>query len=94
VAWISERKDVFECGVFHADLGAYIRYGPRLSLAAYLLVLFMVALGLMSKPMLVTLPFVLLLLITGPSAESELRICKGGGGNRGSEVSGRSSAAS
>src|SRR5258707_7199671 len=43
-------------------LGAYIRYVRPLSLGAYLLVLLMFALGLMSKPMLVTLPFVLLLL--------------------------------
>ena len=62
VAWISERKDVLSAVFFMLTLGAYIRYVRALSLAAYLLVLLMFALGLMSKPMLVTLPFVLLLL--------------------------------
>jgi tetratricopeptide (TPR) repeat protein len=62
VAWISERKDVLSAVFFMLTLGAYIRYVRAPSLAAYLLVLLMFALGLMSKPMLVTLPFVLLLL--------------------------------
>src|SRR3989440_4089801 len=62
VAWISERKDVLSALFFMLTLGAYICYVRALSLAAYLLVLLMFALGLMSKPMLVTLPFVLLLL--------------------------------
>src|SRR5438132_4871631 len=43
-------------------LGAYIRYVHKLSFASYILVLLVFALGLMSKPMLVTVPFVLLLL--------------------------------
>ena len=43
-------------------LGAYLRYVGKLSLSSYLLVLLLFALGLMCKPMLVTLPFVLLLL--------------------------------
>jgi tetratricopeptide (TPR) repeat protein len=62
VAWISERKDVLSAVFFMLALGAYIRYVHAPSIAAYLLVLLMFALGLMSKPMLVTLPFVLLLL--------------------------------
>jgi tetratricopeptide (TPR) repeat protein len=62
VAWISERKDALSAVFFMLTLGAYIRYVRSVSLAAYLLVLLMFALGLMSKPMLVTLPFVLLLL--------------------------------
>jgi len=62
VAWISERKDVLSAVFFMLALGAYIRYVRALSLTAYLLVLLTFALGLMSKPMLVTLPFVLLLL--------------------------------
>ena len=62
VAWISERKDVLSAVFFMLTLGAYIRYARAPSPIAYLLVVFLFALGLMSKPMLVTLPFVLLLL--------------------------------
>ncbi len=62
VAWISERKDVLSAVFFMLTLGAYMRYVHAPSPGAYLLVLLVFALGLMSKPMLVTLPFVLLLL--------------------------------
>jgi tetratricopeptide (TPR) repeat protein len=63
VAWISERKDVLSGIFFMLALLAYGRYarGPRHAVD-YLLVLIFFALGLMSKGMLVTLPFVLLLL--------------------------------
>jgi tetratricopeptide (TPR) repeat protein len=62
VAWISERKDVL-CGAFaFAALLAYARYAERPGLGRYAAVLLCLALGLMAKPMLVTLPFVLLLL--------------------------------
>ena len=74
VAWISERKDVLSAVFFMLTLGAYIRYVHAPSLTSYALVLLLFALGLMSKPMLVTVPFVLLLLdywplgrITGPA---------------------------
>src|SRR6266850_3137316 len=72
VAWISERKDVLSAVFFMLTLGAYIRYVRALSLAAYLLVLLMFALGLMSKPMLVTVPFVLLLLDYWPLQRFQL----------------------
>src|SRR6266850_2611079 len=62
VAWISERKDMLSAVFFMLTLGAYTRYVHAPSRTSYLLVLLMFALGLMSKPMLVTLPFVLLLL--------------------------------
>jgi len=63
VAWVAERKDVL-CGLFFfLALGAYTRFVRRpFHLGNYLLVVLVFALGLMSKPMLVTLPFVLLLL--------------------------------
>lgn len=63
VAWISERKDVLSGVFFMLTLLAYVRYarGSRRAVD-YLLVLILFALGLMSKGMLVTLPFVLLLL--------------------------------
>jgi tetratricopeptide (TPR) repeat protein len=63
VAWIAERKDVLSGVFFMLTLLAYARYvsGDR-SLLRYLLVAFFFALGLMAKPMLVTLPLILLLL--------------------------------
>lgn len=63
VAWISERKDVLSGFFFMLTLLAYAGYAhnPK-SWAQYIASLFFAALGLMSKPMLVTLPFVLLLL--------------------------------
>ena len=73
VAWISERKDVLSGLFFMLTLMVYRRYARRQESAgwgtlpffrspAYWLALLLFALGLMSKPMLVTLPFVLLLL--------------------------------
>src|SRR6266446_9717315 len=62
VAWISERKDMLSAVFFMLTLGAYIRYVRARSVTSYLLVLLLFALGLMSKPMMVTVPFVLLLL--------------------------------
>ncbi len=61
IAWISERKDVLSGLFFVLTLGAYVRYAHGPSISAYLLVAFLFTLGLMSKPMLVTMPFVLLL---------------------------------
>ncbi len=62
VAWIAERKDVLSAVFFMLTLAAYARYGRAPSPPRYLLVTLLFAFGLMSKPMLVTLPFVLLLL--------------------------------
>lgn len=63
VAWISERKDVLSGLFFMLTLGAYLRYVQRPgSGIRYSAVLVLFILGLMSKPMLVTVPFVLLLL--------------------------------
>ncbi len=61
VAWVAERKDVL-CGFFWIlTMGAYARYVKVPTLRRYLLVLGSFVLGLLSKPMIVTLPFVLLL---------------------------------
>ncbi len=62
VAWVSERKDVLSAVFFMLTLAAYVRYVRTRWLTGYFLALLLFALGLMSKPMLVTLPFVLLLL--------------------------------
>jgi Tfp pilus assembly protein PilF len=62
VAWVAERKDVLSGLFWILTIGAYARYVERPSVRRYSLSLLFFALGLMSKPMLVTLPCVLLLL--------------------------------
>ena len=62
VAWIAERKDVLSGVFFMLTLLTYVYYVRLPQLRRYLVVVFVFACGLMSKPMLVTLPFVLLLL--------------------------------
>ena len=63
VAWVTERKDVLSGLFFVLTLWAYVRYvRHRFSLLRYLAVMVLFGLGLLAKPMLVTLPFVLLLL--------------------------------
>jgi tetratricopeptide (TPR) repeat protein len=62
VAWVSERKDVLSVFFMFLTISAYIKYTKAGSLKAYLAGLFFFALGLMSKPMLVSLPLILILL--------------------------------
>jgi hypothetical protein len=62
VAWIAERKDVFSTFFWMLTMGAYSYYVKNRGFRRYLFVLLFFVLGLMTKPMLVTLPFVLLLL--------------------------------
>jgi len=62
VAWISERKDVLSTLLFMLGLLAYVRYVESPSRKRFVAVVACLLLGLMSKPMLVTFPFVLLLL--------------------------------
>ncbi len=69
VAWASERKDILSAFFWMLTLIAYVRYTKSWTsfhflhaIACYLLALLFFACGLMSKPMVVTLPFVLLLL--------------------------------
>jgi tetratricopeptide (TPR) repeat protein len=62
VAWVAERKDVLSTLFWMLTLAAYLRYVRRPSSRAYLLILICLVLGLLAKPMLVTLPCVLLLL--------------------------------
>jgi Flp pilus assembly protein TadD len=62
VAWVSERKDVLSTLFGFLTVWAYARYAEAPGLRRYLLVVLGLALSLMAKPMLVTLPFVLLLL--------------------------------
>jgi tetratricopeptide (TPR) repeat protein len=62
VAWVAERKDVLSTFFGMLSLLAYGHYVQRPGLWRYLLIAVFLALGLMAKPMLVTFPFVLLLL--------------------------------
>ncbi len=62
VAWVSERKDVL-CALFwFLTLWTWVRFTLKPSRSRYVLAVASFCLGLMSKPMIVTLPFVLLLL--------------------------------
>lgn len=71
VAWLAERKDVLSGLFWMLTIAAYIRYRRRPGPAWYIVVLALFALGLMAKPMLVTLPFVLLLLDYWPLGETQ-----------------------
>lgn len=62
VAWVAERKDVLSTLFWLLTMWAYVRYAERPGVRRYFLVLALFALGLMAKPMVVTLPLVLLLL--------------------------------
>ncbi|MBW2662363.1 MAG: tetratricopeptide repeat protein [Deltaproteobacteria bacterium] len=62
VAWISERKDVLSTFFGLLMIGAYYRYVKSPVAKNYWMVMVFLSLGLMAKPMLVTFPFVLLLL--------------------------------
>jgi len=66
VAWISERKDVLSALFCFLTIYVYSRYTEKPSIAKYAAVILVYAAGLMTKPMLVTLPFVLLLLDSWP----------------------------
>jgi tetratricopeptide (TPR) repeat protein len=62
VAWIAERKDVLSAFFFVLTLIAYFRWTQKQTFGRYIAMAVLFACGLMSKPMLVTLPIVLLLL--------------------------------
>ena len=62
VAWVAERKDVLSTCLWLLTTLAYVAWTRRAGWARYLAVVAGLALGLMAKPMLVTLPFTLLLL--------------------------------
>ena len=62
VAWISERKNILSTFFWMLTMLAYVYYTEKPSVSRYLLIITAFVFGLLSKPMLVTLPFVLLLL--------------------------------
>ena len=61
VAWLAERKNLLSMMFLLLTLAAYREYARRPGIARYLLVAVLFALGLMSKPQIITLPFLLLL---------------------------------
>ena len=77
VAWVAERKDVLSGFFWMLTLAAYLRYAERPGIARYLLVFLSLALGLLAKSMLVTLPFVLLLLDYWPLGRFQRQRQKG-----------------
>ena len=66
VAWVSERKDVLSAFFWFATLWLYVRYARRPTPGRYALVFVAFCAGLMSKPMIVTLPLILLVLDVWP----------------------------
>ena len=71
VVWIEERKDVLSGVFFMLTLAAYFHYTRKPSIGRYVTMLILFAAGLLSKPMLVTTPFVLLLLDYWPLGRSQ-----------------------
>src|SRR5205085_2487538 len=72
VVWIEERKDVLSGVFFMLTLGAYFYYTLKPSTARYLTMSILLAAGLLSKPMLVTTPVILLLLDYWPLGRSHM----------------------
>jgi tetratricopeptide (TPR) repeat protein len=66
VAWIAERKDVLSTFLGLVSLLFYVRYTKNRTILMYAPVILSLALALMAKPMLVTLPFLFLLLDIWP----------------------------
>jgi tetratricopeptide (TPR) repeat protein len=74
VAWVSERKDVLSGLFWMLALLAYAWYAERPAWRRYLLVVVPFALGLLAKPMVITLPCVLLLLDYWPLGRLKFEI--------------------
>jgi len=77
VAWVSERKDVLSAFFWMLTIGSYARYVRRPDAVKYLMTLLLFILGLLAKPMGVTLPFVLLLLDYWPLGRIQLAMASG-----------------
>ncbi|MHC4096532.1 MAG: tetratricopeptide repeat protein [Planctomycetota bacterium] len=73
VAWVSERKNVLSTFFWMLTIAAYIWYTDRSCLGRFLLVVLVFALATMTKPIVVTLPFVLLLLDYWPLGRLQLK---------------------
>ncbi len=82
VAWVTERKDLLSTLFFFLTLLAYSFYVKRGKLLRYLTVISLFIMSLLSKPMLVTLPFVLLLIDYWPLKRFDVKI----GGDKGKVI--------
>jgi len=78
VAWVAERKNVLSTFFWLLTMGAYVEYVVKPGWRRYALFLVCYGLGLMSKPMLVTLPFALLLLDYWPLERISITQAAGG----------------
>jgi len=78
VAWAAERKNVLSTLFWLLTMWAYIHYAAKPTIKSYGLVFLFFTLGLMSKPMLVTLPFALLLLDYWPLRRLKFEQERGG----------------
>jgi Tfp pilus assembly protein PilF len=81
VAWIAERKDVLSTFFGLLAIGSYLRYVKCPKIGRYLPILIFFVLSLMSKPMLVTLPFVLLLIDCWPLKRLNFKMLSYSDGN-------------
>jgi len=79
VAWVAQRTNVLSTFFWLLTMWAYIRYVEKPNIKRSGLMVLFFALGLMSKPMLVTLPFVLLLMDYWPLRRFKLGQEKGNG---------------
>jgi len=82
VAWVSERKDVLSTFFWMLTMWSYVRYVEHPTVNRYLLVALFFTFGLMSKPMLVTLPFVLLLMDYWPLNRLQTDLSSAGDNSR------------
>ena len=73
VVWVAERKNLLSTVFWFLTILMYIRYVEKRGWGRYLTALVCFVLGLMAKPMLVTLPFILLLLDYWPLQRFHLR---------------------
>jgi tetratricopeptide (TPR) repeat protein len=76
VAWVAERKDLLAALFWLLTLSSYHLYTVRPGAGRYLASLLLYGCGLLSKPMVVTLPFVLLLIDWWPLARWPDRTCR------------------
>ncbi|SNB45204.1 tetratricopeptide repeat protein [Geobacter sp. DSM 9736] len=77
VAWVAERKNLLSCFFGMAAILSYVEYVRKRNIAWYILVTLFFILSLLAKPMLVTLPFLLLLLDVWPLNRMELAMKPG-----------------
>lgn len=72
VAWVSERKDVLAAMFWLVTMWAYVRYARQPGVARYAVVALALTMGLLAKPMVATLPVILLLLDLWPLKRATL----------------------